>query len=314
MSHSEYARRLNKVLDHIDRYLETPLDLSGLADVAHFSPFHFHRIFAAWMGETLGDYVRRRRLEVGALRLRHHQRKPVLEVALSVGFASGEAFARAFKIHFGCTPSIWRAGGSDRYASQLCELAPEYRNFSQASGNPGQAMAAEAANNGVSQPTAMEITMDVKLVNLPATRIAYLRHIGPYGESIHQFWQKTFFPWLAAHDLTMRPCYGIAHDDPSVTPADKCRYDAAVEIPESFVASGQALVTSLPGGRYAVAQFEGPVMAIGDAWTELCRSWLAASGMTFDNRPAFEHYGKESAFDPATGVLKCEICIPVKPL
>ncbi|QYG08450.1 helix-turn-helix transcriptional regulator [Janthinobacterium sp. PAMC25594] len=60
---AEYARRMNAVLDHIDHHLDTPLDLAQLADVAHFSRFHFHRVFAAWMGETLGDYARRRRRE-----------------------------------------------------------------------------------------------------------------------------------------------------------------------------------------------------------------------------------------------------------
>lgn len=136
MSRSEYARRMNKVLDHIDRHLDTPLDLPGLADIAHFSPYHIHRIFAAWRGETLGDYVRRRWLEVGALRLRHHKKKPVLEVALSVGFASGEAFARAFKLHFGQTPSAWRAGGAEQWAACTlhsgAELALEHCNFDQA--------------------------------------------------------------------------------------------------------------------------------------------------------------------------------------
>lgn len=109
---------MNKVLDHIDRHLDAQLNLPGLAGIAHFSPYHFHRIFAAWMGETLGDYVRRRRLEVAALRLRHHKRKPVLEIALSVGPASGEAFSRAFKLHFGHTPSAWRAGGAEQRASR----------------------------------------------------------------------------------------------------------------------------------------------------------------------------------------------------
>ena len=71
----EYTQRFNKVLDFIDRHLAEPVDLAALADVAHFSPFHFHRLFRAWMGETLGDYLRRRRLEVAALYLMHRRRK-----------------------------------------------------------------------------------------------------------------------------------------------------------------------------------------------------------------------------------------------
>ena len=58
-SRAEYRSRMHRVLAHIDAHLDEPLDLSSLAGVAHFSPFHFHRLFAAWTGETLGDYLRR---------------------------------------------------------------------------------------------------------------------------------------------------------------------------------------------------------------------------------------------------------------
>src|SRR5438445_286261 len=95
-------------LEHIDRELDQPLELETLARVANFSPFHFHRLFTAWMGETLGDYMRRRRLELAAQRLVAQPRLPVLQVALSVGFGSTEAFARAFKTRFGSTPTGWR--------------------------------------------------------------------------------------------------------------------------------------------------------------------------------------------------------------
>src|SRR4029077_8321665 len=101
-----------------------------LAEVAHFSPFHFHRLFAAWMGATLGDYLRRRRVELAAMRLLSQPRLAVLSAALSVGFGSGEAFARAFKARFGCSPSAWREQhGAGREAK---------RNPDQAHSNPDQ--------------------------------------------------------------------------------------------------------------------------------------------------------------------------------
>ena len=99
---------MHGVLEHIDRHLDESLELATLAEVAHFSSFHFHRLFSAWMGETLGDYLRRRRLEVAALRLVAQPRVPVMNVALSVGFGSAEAFARAFKTRFGCTATTRR--------------------------------------------------------------------------------------------------------------------------------------------------------------------------------------------------------------
>ena len=65
-SQLEYDRRLHAVIDHIDRHLDDKLDLATLSRVAHFSEFHFHRLFHALTGEPLGDYVRRRRLELAA--------------------------------------------------------------------------------------------------------------------------------------------------------------------------------------------------------------------------------------------------------
>ena len=102
---AEYRQRMLRVLQHIEEHLDEPLDLPTLAAVAHFSPFHFHRLFAAWMGETLGDYLRRRRLQTAATFLDLQPRLTVLEAALSVGFGSGEAFTRAFRAFFGCSPT-----------------------------------------------------------------------------------------------------------------------------------------------------------------------------------------------------------------
>src|SRR5438874_13456669 len=113
-SRSEYESRMHRVVEYIDRQLDQPLDLDTLAEVAHFSSFHFHRLFAAWMGETLGDYLRRRRIEVAAMRLSSQPRLSVLTAAISVGFGSGEAFTRAFNTRFGCSPTTWRKENSHR--------------------------------------------------------------------------------------------------------------------------------------------------------------------------------------------------------
>ncbi len=102
---TEYDRRMHAVLDFIDQHLGRKLDLARLAKAANFSAFHFHRMFASWSGELPGEYLSRRRLETAAMRLRSQPEQAVLEVALSVGFSSSEAFARAFRRHFRCAPS-----------------------------------------------------------------------------------------------------------------------------------------------------------------------------------------------------------------
>ncbi len=282
---------MHRVVDYIDRQLDQQLELDTLARVANFSSFHFHRLFTAWMGETLGDYVRRRRLEAAALRLVAQPRLPVLQVALAVGFQSTEAFARAFKTRFGSTPSAWR------------EL--QVSNRDQVKSKRDQASAPPSRNHG---------GMKVTIVDRQPTTVAYFRHVGPYGKPLSDFWMTKVAPWMETNGLMGRPRYGISHDDPGITAPEKLRYDAAVEVPNGFVGAGDHQMTVVPGGKYACGRFKGTDEAVGEAWAWLLRDWLPRSGMQLDSRPFFEYYPVDASFDQTTGEFESDICIPVTPL
>lgn len=291
----EYERRMHRVLAHIDAHLSEPLDLTRLADVAHFSPYHFHRLFAAWMGETLGDYLRRRRVEIAGVKLLSQPRLTVLRVALDVGFGSSEAFSRAFKSHFGRSPSGWRA--DRRVPAQVSNLDHD----------GGRA----ASNNGACANHTSTDALPVKIVVRGPAQVVYLRHIGPYGPPVYRFWAEEVRPWIVANGLLDRPRYGIGHDDPSITDPARCRYDACAEAPAGFKASGRSFSGALPGGRYAVLPFRGKVAEVELAWTRLLRDWLPSSGLQLDGRPCYEYYPPGVTDAAGTGVFTCDICIPV---
>ncbi|HEY9225329.1 MAG TPA: AraC family transcriptional regulator [Gemmatimonadaceae bacterium] len=297
---------MHRVLEHVDRNLDQPLDLEQLAGVANFSAFHFHRLFAAWMGETLGEYLRRRRVEIGALRLVSQPSASVLRVALSVGFGSAEAFARAFKLRFGVSPTAWRAAEKARHRADS--------NFDQMVRNPDQDRGADNAHHGATRNQRMEALMNVKLIDRQPVTVAYLRLVGPYGQPVSEFWQDTVYPWMITNNLLGRVRYGIVHDDEKITSAGRLRYDAAVEVPSGFTGTGNFHETVIPGGKYAAARFKGTVNDFTAAWQSLLRDWLPASGMQLDARPFFEHYGLDSTYDPKTGVLECDLCVPVAAL
>ena len=306
-SRSEYESRMHRVLAYIDQHLEQPLSLSTLAEVAHFSPFHFHRLFSAWMGETFGDYLRRRRLEIAAMRLATQPRTRILNIALSVGFGSAEAFTRAFKSRFGCSPTAWREHQSS--------LRLANSNSGQVNSKYGQALHVPLAQHEASRHLDKENIMKVTLIDREPATIAYLRYLGPYGEPIARFWQDTYAPWAAMNKLGADHArYGISHDDPSITAPEQCRYDACTEVSPDFLATGGALKTTIPGGKYAVLKFNGTAEQVGEAWAALLRDWLPSSGLQLDARPCFEYYPKGAVFDCATGKFECEICIPVAPL
>jgi AraC family transcriptional regulator len=306
---------MHRVLEYIDLHLDRPLELSELAGVAHFSPFHFHRLFSAWMGETLGDYLRRRRLELAAMRLAAQPRLPVLNVALSVGFGSSEAFTRAFKARFGSAPTNWRQQEAQRRGNRGIHdgraLTGSDRNPGQATSKPDQAPGSASLDDGTFHHALPEVSMKVKFIDRPAVRVAYLRHVGSYGQPLSAFWQEVVYPWLATNDLLDQPRYGISHDDPSITAPEKCRYDACVEAPATFVAAGASLMTTIPGGKYAATHFRGTAREIGETWSALLRDWLPSSGMQLDSRPCFEYYPTHGEYDASSGAFSCDIVIPV---
>jgi AraC family transcriptional regulator len=305
-SRDVYVDRMHRVVEHIDQNIDKFLDLETLAEVAHFSPFHFHRLFSAWMGETLGAYLRRRRCEVAATRLLAQPKLSVLQIALSVGFGSAEAFAHAFNARFDCSPTSWRL--------QQSAPRPANSNPDQMLSKHDQALPGQLRQNGGPSSTTAETRMNVEIVDRQPTQIAYLRYVGPYGSAISAFWQTQAYPWMVTNNLIGRARYGISHDDPNVTAAAQCRYDAGCEVPANFAGAGNAHRTIIPGGKYAALNFKGTMADFEPAWMALLRDWLPSSGLQLDSRPMFEYYPVDSRYDPATGVLECKLCVPVMPL
>ena len=103
-----YESRLNRVADYLYAHLDEDLRPEKLAEIACPSPYHWHRIWTAMRGETLGAAVRRLRLLRAADRLANSN-MPMAAIASVAGYGSSDAFARAFNESYGQTrPTIAR--------------------------------------------------------------------------------------------------------------------------------------------------------------------------------------------------------------
>ncbi|MEU5052412.1 AraC family transcriptional regulator [Streptomyces sp. NPDC021096] len=103
--------RLNQAMDHIDARLDGQIEVSDLARIAVTSEYHFRRLFSALAGMPLSEYIRRRRLTVAGAEVLAGERT-LLEIAVRYGYASGEAFARAFRTLHGVGPGEARRTGA----------------------------------------------------------------------------------------------------------------------------------------------------------------------------------------------------------
>jgi AraC family transcriptional regulator len=101
------SSRLAVVRRYISDHMDEPLDREVLAAVAGFSVPHLHRLWRAHIGENVAAYVRRKRLQRAALKLRMGA-VDITQVALSAGYDTHAAFSRAFKQQYGLSPRQFR--------------------------------------------------------------------------------------------------------------------------------------------------------------------------------------------------------------
>lgn len=96
-----------ELTDLVSGRLDETADGNALARDAHYSRFHFQRMFRETTGETPGSCQRRLRLERAAYHLLQSDRS-VTELAFESGFDSLEGFSRAFRKAAGISPSHFR--------------------------------------------------------------------------------------------------------------------------------------------------------------------------------------------------------------
>jgi AraC family transcriptional regulator len=327
----EYVARINRVLDFMQNNLHKKLDLYELAEVAAFSPFHFHRIFRGVVGESINDYVNRIRLERAANLLKYNPDTPITDICFETCFSSSSSFARAFKRHFGVSASQFRDENSSRVQemnganiTKISKFGETIRkssipNSNQGKDTPPKKRYGVAENVIKRNQERRNEHMKVQVKNLPAYRVAYVRVLDGYNsEKIGLAFHKVT-TWARARDL-MGPetlVLGISLDNPEITPADKCRYDACVSVPQDTQGEGEVGVYDIPAGKYAIYRTEGEYARIseqiGRGWDDLMGNWFPDSGYQPDDRPCFE-ISRETEEEMKAGKFIVDICEPVKPL
>lgn len=250
--------------------------LEDLARIAHFSPFHFHRIYGGVAGESVAATVRRVRL-AQATRLLQEGRQSITQVALAVGYESPQAFTRAFGQFTGQSP---RAFQQQLHRVILDPLL--------------------ASRDGCD--AAMP---EVRVVERPAQRLRALRHQGPVATIPHTHRRLR----LHVGGRAVSEWLGVGCGDPMGSAS--FRYYAAVVSPEDWPCEAEVEMLDVPGGLYAMHCLAGPYSRITAAINALYARWLPGSGFEPDDRPMLERY-LNSPRDAAQADLRTELLIPVR--
>ena len=298
---SFYLSAVHTALGRVVTSLDEALDLEQLARAAALSPFHFHRIFRGMVGETPLELQRRLRLERTAFQL-FSPHTAITTLAFNAGYESHEAFTRAFRAAYGCSPSEYRQARLAERAS--CARPPQIEIAARCS--------IHFHPEGTREPFVIDrgAVMNVVIKPMPELRTVTVHHVGAYSRISDAFARLGELAGRAGLIAGKPTMLAIYHDDPETTPESELSSDAALVIDETSPIPNGLGEQRLPAGRYACALHVGPYEQLGDAWARFMGQWLPQSGERLGPGTTFEIY-LNTPMDVPKEELRTELYIPL---
>jgi AraC family transcriptional regulator len=285
-----HYERINAIKRYIREHLDEPLGRDLLAGLAGFSVPHFHRIFAAHVGESIASYVRRARMERAAQQILAGAAS-ITAIAADSGYETHSAFTKAFRQHFGISPAELRA--LDRV------------------------VAAHVINRHVVYYRREPTMQPMEIRTLPDTQVLYARATEVMTSPAFQTANGEAFGklmgFLSEHQLTaqMQACIAIYPDEVEI--GKPARFDAGAIFADGVApaATGGLAYQTLPGGRWAIFRHIGPYENLWQTWRAALRDWLPTSGQEMRDAIPYEVY-VDAPSVVAPEQLRTDIYIPIR--
>jgi AraC family transcriptional regulator len=296
-SRAAYEIRINEVLNYVDAHYAEPLALERMADVAHFSPYHFHRLFRGAVGESPHGYLMRIRLEKAVNLMNYGPNRTLTEVALECGFGSSSHFSRCFRERYGFSPKNYtpeRLAKESKIRQDLLTNAGYSPRVSSEEANPDR--------------------FRVEIEERPAIRLAYVRVMNSYKPENIVSGLERVLGWARINGFWPGgQLIGRSRDNAETTPKGKYRYDWCVVIPNDFKPDGEVSFGRLAAHRFAVLHCHGDIHKVFRAWFHLYRDWLPDSGYQPADEAAMEVFHGEHELS-ADAIFDMDCCIPITEL
>jgi AraC family transcriptional regulator len=271
-----------KVIWMIERNLGNELSLSDIADGCGVSKFHMARAFEARAGMPVMQYVRARRLSQAAEKLAEGA-GDILGLALDTGYASHEAFSRAFKAQFDRTPEAVRKHGTTQ------EL-----NMMKPASVANTASAREAIEPRIEKLGALTVVGLTRRQNLAN------------AEAIPGQWQQFMTRYEEIDNKAEEIPVSVTTD---MDGDGNFSYLTGVVVTSAGVPPKGLVAQNIPPQTYAVFTHSGHVSEIPKTYAAIWDQWVPQSGKVVSDGPWLEKH--LPTFNPRTGLGGIQIWIPV---
>lgn len=288
----DYIERIQRAVDFIEDNLRREITPSAVASVVGFSEYHFHRIFQGMLGESVAEYIRKRRLSEAARLLRSTSAK-IRAIAFESQFETQESFTRAFKKMFGVSPLQYRKYGNSISSYHKNKVGIDMIKHLQAG-------------------LTVEPRFETREKDL-AIGLANSYAEGSF-EQIERLW-STFRSRM--HEIEdVKPGYALgiclaSHPDVAKQPNTTFVYAAALPVSKvNSVPLGMA-VFEIPKNNYAVFTHKGSLDTLPHTVNYIWGTWIPKNVENYRHSggPDFEFY--DERFNPLTRSGEMDIYIPV---
>jgi AraC family transcriptional regulator len=290
---------IHKALTYIEHHLDDRLTIEKVAEAAAYSPYHFHRIFSYLIGESVHQYIHRKRMVKAGIALVVSPQISIESLAFSYGFANSATFSRAFKQFHGITPSTYRKSPplAFNHLSKNGKVSEDVENY---------ICSEEKLNHWIN------MNLQVSVQKMPARHLAFLTHQGnpeKIGEKFQQLvsWSQSRLSWVRQPFSLMT----IYHDSIKFTDPDKVRMSAFIELNQPIAFEDEVGHMQLPELHCLTAKVEVKIDEFEKLWTGMYVKMSHLGYRPSDDAP-FEIYHNHYKDHPEQKFI-LTVCIPIKP-
>lgn len=288
----EHLDQIQRAIDFIEDNLSSHLSVDKIAQAAAFSKWHFQIVFSSIVGETLKDYIRKRRLSNSLILLRSTNQR-LIEISIDAGFESQEAYTRAFKTQFGTTPGIYRKNGSKEHMIlHKPKITMEYLDH---------------LYEGINMQPVFKRLPQLNVIGIGVKFISILSPEKNNHLVIPKLWDYYYSRLNEISDKSIPVHFGICmplDKNEQKSHPEECFYLACTEFNNSNPIPDGMITKSIPAGEYAVFTHRGDLNKLEHTMNYIYGAWLPKSGKKLREAPDLEFYDErfnlnipESEFD-----------------
>ena len=272
--------QFNQTMKYLETVLDSDIDPKKVQQLSGYPYAMFSRMFSILADMTLAEYLRNRRLSQAVHDLTQTSAK-IIDIALTYGYDSADAFSAAFKKFHGVTPSQVRGGSAYKVFPPL--------------------------------QLSLKITggknMDIKIAQKSAFAAAGILLEAIDNSLCPSAWNQLFeeqsLETLAS--LGNGQSYGICSD---VKEGEIINYMAGYDVTDQRKAKALGLtIMEIEPAEYAIIPVKGPIPgSIHQAWKYVLEVFFPETGYRHSGAPDFEVYAEGEMDSPD---YEMELWIPI---